>query len=73
VGSSQEPFGESRLPEGSGNIVRSHKAEEKKNPRKMIRYTVLVRRKIASYHDNNSLVMDRDTESWILQQTGSSK
>jgi hypothetical protein len=43
VGSSQEPFGESRLPEGSGNIARSHKAEEtKKKPRKMIRYIVLV-------------------------------
>jgi len=26
VGSSGEPFGESRLPEGSGNIARSHKS-----------------------------------------------
>jgi hypothetical protein len=26
VGSSEEPFGESRLPEGSGNIARSHKS-----------------------------------------------
>lgn len=62
MGSSQEPFGESRLPEGSGNIARSHKAEEKKKKlREMIRYIALVEGENASYHDNNN-------QSWTETQ-----
>lgn len=77
MGSSQEPFGESRLPEGSGNIARSHEAEEKKKkPGKMTRYIVLVEGKmlhimitITSYGQKHSILDSTADTPFEIQET----
>jgi len=46
VGSSGEPFGESRLPESSGNIARSHKSRREEEAKENDKYTELQLREI---------------------------
>jgi hypothetical protein len=64
VGSSGDPFGESRLPESSGNIARSHKSRREEQLRKMIKYNELQLTEI--YFTSGSCEYTTDNNSYNI-------